>query len=187
MPDLNKLLPLSDTLGVSLDRLCGKERDADEKVEASTAVVKKNRFWPILCVVLSLLTILLLLQVGHLRGQTDEKEMLPLDVATTTVYAEFGSGTGNSLRYQIVPSAVCEEYTYYLALVPNTPVFGEPSPVAVDAVSGVFQGEISVPLSASSWTVLLRVETGKSTYTVPVATELRYSGNGLTNWQPVEP
>ena len=186
MPDLNKLVALSDTLGVSLDRLCGKESDADEKVEASTVVVKKNRFWPILCVVLSLFTILLLLQVGHLRGQTDEKEMLPLDVATTTVYAEFGSGTGNYLRYQIVPSTVCEEYSYYLVLTAQDPVLGAPSPVALDAGSGVFQGEITFPLSASRWTVSLRVETGKGTYTIPVATNLRYTGNGGTSWEPVK-
>ena len=186
MPDLNKLVALSDTLGVSLDRLCGKERDADEKVEASTVVVKKSRFWPLLCTVLSALIILLLLQVSRLHAQISGTEQLPVNMAETIAYAEFGSGSGNSLRYQIVPSAVCEEYTYYLALVPNTPVFGEPSPVAVDAVNGVFQGEIAVPLSASSWTVLLRVETGKGTYAVPVATELRYSGNGLTSWQPVE-
>lgn len=186
MPDLNKLVALSDTLGVSLDRLCGKERDADEKVEASTVVVKKNRFWPILCVVLSLLTILLLLQVGHLRGQTDEKEMLPLDVATTTVYAEFGSGTGNYLHYQIAPSVVCEEYTYYLVLTAQDPVSGAPSPVALDADSGVFQGEVAFPLSASRWTVSLRVETARNTYTIPVATNLRYTGNGGTSWEHVK-
>ena len=187
MPDLNKLLALSDALGVSLDCLCGKKDNGSAEVTASTVVAKKSRFWPLLCTVLSALIILLLLQMSRLHAQIDAAEQLPVDMAETIAYAEFGSGSGNSLRYQIVPSAVCEEYTYYLALVPNTPVFGEPSPVAVDAVSGVFQGEISVPLSASSWTVLLRVETGKSTYTVPVATELRYSGNGLTSWQPVEP
>ena len=186
MPDLNKLLSLSDALGVSLDHLCGKWNDDNGETSAPTVVVKKNRFWPVLCAILSVLIIVLALQIELLRRQTDGTEMMPLDVATTTVYAEFGSGTGNYLRYQIVPSTVCEEYSYYLVLTAQDPVLGAPSPVALDAGSGVFQGEITFPLSASRWTVSLRVETGKGTYTIPVATNLRYTGNGGTSWEPVK-
>ena len=185
MPDLNKLLALSDALGVSIDRLCGKE-DTTEAAAAPAVVVKKGRFWPVLCAVLAAAMLFLLWQNRALNMQNEELSALPLDIVEKVAGAEFSSSNGQYLEYRIIPGTVCADYIYGLVLIPETPVAGAPPVIALNAESGVFQGRLTIPLSASAWTASLRVEAGKRAYTVPVATDLHYSGNGLTSWQPVD-
>jgi len=180
MPDLNKLLALSNALGVSLDRLCGRE-EVDSSERAAVDQKRKRSLWPILCAILALFIILLLLQLGNLLKEDRQgSALVEVTVLETTA---FYSANGHTVRYRIVPSVICEDYRYQLQLTPETPVFGVPNPIVLDPASGVFQGEISFPLTASRWAVSLRVEADGKTYIVPVATNLYYKGEGLVSWE----
>lgn len=179
MPDLNKLLALSDALGVSLDQLCGREGiGSNERPTASQK--KKCGFWPVLCAILTLLVLLLLLQLGNLHNASPEGGA-PVEVTVVETTA-FYSSNGHTLHYHIVPSVICEDHGYQLQLTPETPVSGAPNPITLDGSSGVFQGEISFPLTASRWAVSLRVEADGKTYIVPVATDLYYKSEGMVSW-----
>lgn len=179
MPDLNKLLALSDALEVSLDRLCGRERnDADEKPSAPEK--KRHSIWPLLCLILSVTVVLLLWQAVNLYKRATEEESAPVE---TVMKAYFGSGDGHIVRFRIMPSVVREACVYELLLTPESPVFGAPGPIMLDGSSGVFQGEIAFPLTAAHWSASLRIRDGDETYTIPVATGLYYKGNGMVTWE----
>lgn len=182
MPDLNKLLLLADALEVSLDRLCGKAESLTEPL-STAPTAKKRSLWPILCGVLAILVVLLLLQTAHLYKETKRENDAPIQV--NIAEATFGSSTGHILSYRIIPSEICPDDTYKLLLTPTTPIAGVPNPVSLDTTSGLFQGELAFPLTASQWTVALQVERGDKTYIVPVATGLRYRAEGLVSWDPV--
>ena len=183
MPDLNKLLLLADALEVSLDCLCGKEKSLTESLPTAPTA-KKKRLWSILCGVLAILVVLLLLQTAHLYKETKRENDAPMQM--NIAEAAFYSSTGHTLRYRIIPSEICaDDDIYKLLLTPETPVAGAPAPITLDAASGIFQGELTFPLTASRWTVALQVERREKTYIVPVATDLRYRAEGLVSWEPV--
>lgn len=182
MLDLNKLLSLSEALGVSLDRLCGRE-DCGDEINPSVPEKKKCGIWSSLCAILAVLVFLLLLQISDLYKKENAEGSALVDV--TAVETAFSSSNGHTLHYHIVPSAICEGYAYHLQLTPETLVSGAPAPITLDPTSGAFRGEISFPLTASQWSVSLRVNDGKNTYTVPVATQLRYTIDRLVSWTPV--
>ena len=165
MPDLNKLLLLADALEVSLDCLCGKAESLTEPL-STAPTAKKKSLWPILCGVLAILVVLLLLQTAHLYKETKRENDAPIQV--NIAEATFSSSTGHILSYRIIPSEICPDDTYKLLLTPATPIAGVPNPVSLDTTSGLFQGELAFPLTASQWTVALQVERGEKTYIVPV-------------------
>ena len=108
-------------------------------------------------------------------------------IETEVIEATFYSSTGHSLRYSIAPRSVNSDYTYYLLLTPETPVSGAPKkPIALDGSSGIFQGELTFPLTASQWCVSLQVETGGKTYMIPVATDVYYKAEGIVSWENIE-
>ena len=182
MPDLNKLLLLADALEVSLDRLCGKAESLTEPL-STAPTAKKKSLWPILCGVLAILVVLLLLQTAHLYKETKRENDAPIQV--NIAEATFGSSTGHILSYRIIPSEICPDDTYKLLLTPTTPIAGVPNPVSLDTTSGLFQGELAFPLTASQWTVALQVERGEKTYIVPVAANLHYTFDRRVSWDPV--
>ena len=181
MPDLNKLLILADALEVSLDCLCGKEVPSTEPLITAPTERKKN-FLHLLCAVLAVLVGLLLLQMGYLYKTMNMESSAPMQVSI--IEATFYSSTGHTLRYRIIPSEICPDDTYQLLLTPETPIAGAPNPVLLDTASGVFQGELTFPLTASYWTVALQVERGEKTYIVPVAADLHYTFDGMVSWEP---
>ena len=182
MPDLNKLLLLADALEVSLDRLCGKEESLTEPL-STAPTAKKNSLWSILCGVRVILVALLLLQTAHLYKETKRENDAPIQV--NIAEATFSSSTGHILSYRIIPSEICPDDTYKLLLTPATPIAGVPNPVSLDTTSGLFQGELAFPLTASQWTVALQVEHGEKTYIVPVAANLHYTFDRRVSWDPV--
>ena len=181
MPDLNKLLALADTLAVSLDYLCGKAEHLTEPLPTVPAG-KKKHFWLLLCGALAVLVMLLLLQMGHLYKEIKFESTAPVQVKIAE--ATFYSSTGHILSYRIIPSEICPDDTYKLLLTPETPIAGAPNPILLDAASGVFQGELTFPLTASRWTVALQVERGEKTHIVPVAANLHYTFDGVVSWDP---
>lgn len=183
MPDLQKLLLLREALDVSLDELCGLQETAVEKQTISETTAKTNGVWKILCAVLGVIVILLSMQVAVLTRHKDAETSLEIEVSEATFY----SSTGYSLRYCIVPRSVNSDYTYYLLLAPETPVSGAPKkPIELDGSSGIFQGELTFPLTASRWDVSLQVEDGEKTYLIPVATDVYYKAEGIVSWESIE-
>jgi len=182
MPDLNKLLLLADALGVSLDRLCGKAESLTEPL-STAPTAKKKSLWPILCGVLAILVVLLFLQTANLYKEAESENDAPVQV--NIAEATFSSATGHILSYRIIPSEICPDDTYKLLLTPATPIAGVPNPVSLDTTSGLFQGELAFPLTASQWTVALQVEHGEKTYIVPVAANLHYTFDRRVSWDPV--
>ena len=182
MPDLNKLLLLADALEVSLDCLCGKAESLTEPL-STAPTAKKKSLWPILCGVLAILVVLLLLQTAHLYKETKRENDAPIQV--NIAEATFSSSAGHILSYRITPSEICPDDTYKLLLTPATPIAGVPNPVSLDTTSGLFQGELAFPLTASQWTVALQVEHGDKTYIVPVAANLHYTFDRRISWDPV--
>ena len=59
------------------------------------------------------------------------------------------------------------------------------APVKLDASSGVFQGELAFPLTASTWSVSLRVTSPNEVRIVPVAVGMHYRDTGMVSWDPV--
>ena len=183
MPDLQKLLLLREALDISLDELCGLEENAAEKQVISETAVKTNGVWKIICGVLLVIVILLSIQVVVLTQNKNTETSIEIEVSEATFY----SSNGHSLRYCIVPRSVNSDYTYYLLLTPETPVSGTPKkPIALDGSSGIFQGELTFPLTASRWDVSLQVEDGEKTYLIPVATDVYYKAEGIVSWESIE-
>lgn len=169
-PDLNKLLVLADVLNVSLDYLCGREDVSNTIVKP----VQKRRYnyWMIICVVLTVIAALLLLQVMNLREIENKDSM---DEQISIIGSTFYSSNGNRLRYKIIPDKLFSNDIYELLITPKTPIAGAPKPFKLDSAAGVFEGELTFPVSASTWTVSLRISRGGETWTVPVATEIHYN------------
>ncbi|MBE6970995.1 MAG: helix-turn-helix transcriptional regulator [Ruminococcaceae bacterium] len=169
-PDLNKLLSLADVLDVSLDHLCGRQEVVNTIVKPVQK--RKHNCWIIICAVLTIIAALLLLQVMNLREIENKGSMAEqIKIIGSTFY----SSNGNMLRYKIIPDKISRNDTYELLITPETPIGGAPKPVKLDSVAGVFEGELAFPVSASTWTVSLRISRGGETWTVPVATEIHYN------------
>lgn len=183
MPDLNKLLSLKEALNVSMDALCGLEEPAAEGQTGAVPMRRAGWVWKLLCAVLVIAVILLSVQVLSLTKNQTAEMSLETEIAEATFY----SSTGHSLSYCIVPRAVNSDYAYSLLLTPETPVSGAPKkPIALDGSSGIFQGELTFPFTASRWDVSLQVEAGGNTYMVPVATDVYYKAEGLVSWDNIE-
>lgn len=169
-PDLHKLLTLGDAFGVSLDDLCGRQEVTNTIIKP----VQKRRYnyWMIICAVLTVITALLLLQVMNLREIENKDSMAEqINIIGSTFY----SSNGNRLRYKIIPDKLFSNDIYELLITPETPIAGAPKSVKLDSAAGVFEGELTFPVSASTWTVSLRIHRGGETWIVPVATEIHYN------------
>ena len=183
MPDLHKLLALSDVLQVSLDTLCGREAPLTECSDPPKETTKNSFVWQILCAVLMVAVIFLSLQLFWPGDKNDVANDVAIDMEVRE--ATFYSGNGHRLRYCIAPDSINSACSYQLVLTPETAVAGAPNPINLDASSGVFQGEIAFPLTASTWSVSLRVTSPTEVEIVPVAVGLYYKGNGMVSWDLV--
>lgn len=179
-PDLQKLLMLSEVLGVSLDYLCGKESSYGEN-SAVTEERHERRHSPwrtVGLLVLGVLAVFGLIQMFHIIAAPEVKA-LPTEVEVSGVY--FSSADGETLRYALIPSVSSSEYTYYLLLAPELSGPASPKSWELDLTEGQASGEVPIPLNTSLyWTVTLQISNGQDTLSVPVAADLHYDGNGMS-------
>lgn len=183
MPDLNKLLALSGALEVSLDTLCGREKLSADGINATAAVRKGWGVWQTLCGILGVLLFLSLLQI--IKLERAERTDVPVPISVEISECAFYSADGHSLRYRIISETIDMSCTYQLLITPETPVAGAPDPTAVDSSSGILQGEVHFPLTASKWTVSLRAEGKAGVQIIPLAVQLRYDYDGVLRWNNV--
>lgn len=181
-PDLNKLLSLADVLDVSLDDLCGRQEVVNTIVK--TDQKRGRKYWMIICAALTVIVALLLLQMINFIGSGHKESKESMVEQIKIIESTFYSGNGNMLRYKIIPDKISRNDTYELLITPETPIGGAPKPVKLDGVAGVFEGELAFPVSASTWTVSLRISCGGEVWTIPVATEIHYNAiQNTLSWE----
>ena len=172
-PDLNKLLSLADVFEVSLDDLCGRQEVINTIVK--TDQKRGRKYWMIICAALTVIAALLLLQMINFIGSGHKESKESMVEQISIIGSTFYSSNGNMLRYKIIPDKISRNDTYEMLITPETPIGGAPKPFKLDSAAGVFEGELAFPVSASTWTVSLRISRGGETWTVPVATEIHYN------------
>jgi len=174
VPDLQKLLTLSEALEVSLDHLCGKESSYGEN-NAAAKESHERRYSPwrtVGLLVLGVLAVLGLIQMFQIIAAPKVKA-LPTEVEISGVY--FSSADGETLHYSFIPSVSSNDYTYSLLLAPEASGEVAPSIWELELTEGRVSGEIPVSLNTSPyWTVALRISNGQDILSVPVATNLCY-------------
>jgi len=179
-PDMAKLMALAETLGVSMDALCGRAPAA-----AATADPTEQRpsggVRPWLAAVLTaaalalgmLLGMLLSSSVVEVRQMSPEMVLEPLAVSGV----QFSPGREGCLEYQFAAGATYEGDTCELVI--SAP--GEkPKTFPVELKSGVASGSIQVPFYGLDLQVSLSVSNGSMTRTAVLANDLTLFENSVT-------
>lgn len=180
MPDLTKLLALADTLGMSLDALCGREAPREGLTppappEAPQRASKRSRrLWLVLCVLLAVC-----MAAGGIWWNWSRRDIVPAEVApaanslpeTLTVGAAGFFYHGGYLSYTFEPSIAGEGYAYQIT-------FRDSSDQAhtFDAVysGGVCSGTAALP-DQDVYSVTVTVSNGEESRTKAIAVGLRFS------------
>ena len=129
LPDLGKLLALADTLGLSLDALCGRESPAEEAAEAppspEASTPPKRCHWllPALCGFLAACLLAGGLWVWSQRNVVPAETAQAASTLPDTFTVSGVGFSGNSdyeVAYQFTPSVSGEGYAYQITFADQT-------------------------------------------------------------------
>ena len=195
MPDLPKLLKLSEALNVSLDTLCGIEC-SDTCTESKTGTPKKFKS---LLIIPGISLCLLLLVSAFFLGKWFVESWLTNDIPAAAapeiveddpvsalpplpdvieVSGVRFQYNGYNLYYEFTPSVIGEGYSYQLTLSGR---YRAKTYDVVDPSGGVCTGLIYDP-NYDSYNVTVMISNGKESRAVNIASNLDFSA-GLVSWQ----
>lgn len=178
VPDLPKLLVLSEALNISLDALCGREVPP---VSAPAPHSKKSGWGRvILCAVL-----IALLALGCFLGRpqtanTDTPALLDT-VPFTVSGLNFSGRSGIAVAYRFTPSISGAGLTYQIIFTDSD---GKIFPIDAPCDRGVCAGEATLPNGYGSYGVTISVTNGSVNRNVAVAQNLTFSHTGAS-WTPL--
>lgn len=176
VPDLPKLLMLSEALDISLDALCGRE--LPPAPDTTPAPCSKKRGWP--SVVLRAVLIALLALACFLgRPKTADTDIPALlDAVPFTVSGlTFSGKSGIAVIYQFTPSISGEGLTYQIIFTDSD---GKTFPIDAPCTGGVCAGEATLPNGFGSYGVTISVSNGSVSRNVAVAQNLSFHHNGAS-------
>ena len=180
MPDLPKLLALSDALDLSLDALCGREvPPAPDPAPPS----KKSGWGRVILrgVIIALLA--LACWLGRPQPAGIGNSAL-LDTAPFGISGLSFSGKSDVLlSYQFTPSISGDGLTYQIIFTDHT---GRSISVDAPCSGGVCSGEIMLEGEHLDYTVTVCVTDGEITRSIAAAENLNFSP-GHCSWTPIDP
>ena len=187
VPDLPKLLALSDALNLSLDVLCGRDFTAEDVKAAAPKKKSASRHWlPWAVSVLAvLLAALLLLSPPEFprsaRSDSSSLPMVDLSRDFTVSGLNFSGKSGITVAYRFTPSISGGGLTYQIIFTDSD---GKPFPVDAPCTGGVCAGEATLPNGYGSYGVTVSVTNGSVSRNVAVAQNLSFSHNSAS-WTPL--
>lgn len=187
VPDLPKLLALSDALNLSLDVLCGRdfaavdtERDTPKKMPAAKCWLA----WGISGLAVILAVLLSLSPAEFPRASRSDSPLLPsvdLTQDFTVSGLTFSGKSGITVAYRFTPSISGGGLTYQIIFTDSD---GKPFPVDAPCTGGVCAGEATLPNGYGSYGVTVSVTNGSVSRNVAVAQNLSFSHNSAS-WTPL--
>lgn len=184
VPDLPKLLALSDALNISLDALCGRDTPAPA-VEPDVST--KRGHFPVLGAVCILLGLLLAGAIFLLFSLSAPSAPAPsalsvLEQEFTVSGLTFTGKSGIAVVYQFTPSISGEGLTYQIIFTDSD---GKTFPIDAPCIGGVCAGEATLPSGFGSYGVTVSVTNGSVSRNVAVARNLSFHHNGAS-WNPID-
>ncbi len=180
VPDLPKLLALSEALDISLDALCG--RDVPPVPDTAPAPrSKKSGWWRVIwrAVLIALLALACFLG----RPKTAESNVSALlDAVPFTVSGlNFSGKSGIAVAYRFTPNISGEGLSYQIIFTDSD---GKAFPIDAPCTGGVCAGEATLPNGYGSYDVTVSVTNGSVSRNVAVAQNLSFHHNGAS-WTPL--
>lgn len=181
VPDLPKLLALSEALDISLDALCGRE--VPPAPDPAPVPHEKKRGWLsviVRAVLIALLALVCLL--GRPKTANTDIPALLDSVPFTVSGLNFSGKSGVVVAYRFTPNISGEGLSYQIVF---TDFDGEPHVIDAPCSGGVCSGEATLPGGYLGYGVTIRVTDGTISRNVAVANGLTFS-HGNASWHPID-
>ena len=181
MPDMAKLIALSDALEMSMDALCGRSESAPlPQPAASPAKPASGRGARVACVILALLLLVCVILLFSAAAPTPAGAMPDTVEVSGVMFRHHGEGR---LDYSFVPSVMGEEYRYEISFADMD---GKVQTFDVPCSGGICVGSAKLSNYATVFNVSVVVSNGGESRAVAAAFGLNLSGGTGASWQPVE-
>lgn len=187
LPDLPKLLALSDALGLSLDALCGRETPAETAALPPEVSAPPGRWRWLLPALWGFLAACLLAggfwiwsRRNIVPAETVQAESTLPDIFTVSGVG-FSGKSDDEVAYQFTPSAAGEHYTYQITF---TDPEGKSAVFDAPCSGGVCAGSAKLDSGRMRYTVTVSVTDGSGSRSVAAAKELNFS-RGSAGWIPL--
>lgn len=181
VPDLPKLLALSEALDISLDALCG--RDVPPVSDAAPAPrSKKSGWWRVIWRVVLIALLALACFLGRPKPAESNVSALLDAVPFTVSGLNFSGKSGIAVAYRFTPNISGEGLSYQIVF---TDFDGESYVIDAPCSGGVCSGEATLPGGYLGYGVTIRVTDGTISRNVAVANSLTFS-HGNASWHPID-
>lgn len=186
-PDLNNLQALANTLGLSLDVLCGRESptpaaESSLTPEASPKDTKKIAL--LLCLLTAVCSVIISICFANPRTKEEthpESLLMMLTEPFTVTGVEFSGITDRDVEFRFTPSISGENFTYTISFAGTN---GEVKTFDAACSGGVCSGIAGFGEKYGGYTVSVSVSDGITSRNLAVANNLNWSKSG-SSWSPL--